>query len=58
MEFSDKDKAIISYLGGYATSTWYRRIRYGKKERSHHSEYLSFLLACKSDEAETTCHNK
>lgn len=49
--FMEKDKAIISYLGGYATSTWYRRIRYGKKGMSHHNEYLSFLLACKSDDA-------
>ena len=58
--FSEKERAIISYLGGYATSTWYRRIRYGKREKSHHSEYLSFLLACKSDtieEAETTRHD-
>ena len=51
--FSEKEKAIITYLSGYVISTFYRRIRFSKKEGAYHDQCLSFLLACKSSGNET-----
>ena len=47
-EFTEKDKQIISYLSGYVIGTFYRRLRFNKKQKGlYHQKCLSLLMACK-----------
>jgi hypothetical protein len=48
IKFTDKEKNLIEYLGGYVFSTFYRRIRYSKSWQTRFcQETLSILLAGK-----------
>ena len=47
VQFTERQKQIIVYLGGYVVGTFYRRIRFSKKKDFYHKQCLSFLLACR-----------
>ena len=48
-EFDDKEKSIIAHLSGYVFGTFYRRIRFSKRDTAslYHQQCLSFLTAGK-----------
>ena len=54
IQFTEKEKSLIEYLGGYIFSTFYRRIRYLKSWQSRFCQKtLSILLAGKIVENES-----
>ena len=49
-DLSDKEKSIVSYLAGYVFSTFFRRLRFTKKNNQNTEivqEYLVILAASK-----------
>jgi len=55
-KFDKRQMAIISYLSGYVVSTFYRRLRFGKKQTNDHYTHtcLVFLSSCKLVEGKET----
>ena len=50
--FGEKERSIVSYLGGYVFGTMYRKVRYSLEKSDYQEQCLAFLLAgkCSGDD--------
>ena len=56
--FSDKERSIISYLGGYVFGTMYRKVRFSPEKSDYQEQCLAFLLAGKCSDADNLPEHK